>query len=89
MKTTLALCLMLTGCATTTVYDRAGRPAFSTQADIAGLRYRSPDGSVIEADSVNHSRATIAGGQSAAIIGSGVAKAAVGISTALATPRLP
>jgi hypothetical protein len=84
----LTIAYLLTGCASTSVMDpQTGRKVFATQADATNVTYSGP-GYSFHADSLNHSRPTIAGGISAAkvlqstgtmagAIGGGVATAGI------------
>jgi hypothetical protein len=67
--------VFLAGC--TTIYE-AGKPVFRTSSNIAGLRFRSPAGSVLEAAEINNSDIHRA-------VGTEVAKGILSVGTAVAT----
>lgn len=84
MKTLiLALAIALIGCASTTVY-RDGKPIFRTQADMTAMEYSCAANGEMrwKAQSVNHSKPTIAGGNSVSkgILAGGTAVATSGLT---------
>lgn len=74
MRTILALaCLLLSGCAHTTVRNGSGVRVFFTQANASHLAFRAADGTLLDVIDLNHSTVTTAGGTAATkIIGAGV-----------------
>jgi hypothetical protein len=73
---TLLLCLLLTSCASTKVYDQAGKVKFSTQADGSALVYHDKQGDYLAMGTFGHSATTNAAGQSAIGIAGSVANVA-------------
>jgi len=76
-----AICL--TGCAQTVIYDN-GRVVFKTQADVINFHYHT-DTLDVRADSLNHSAATLAGGQAASQTITAVSNLAGTIGTTVVT----
>jgi len=75
--------LLLFNCATTEIYGTDGRPLFRTQADMTKAEYnKASDGSIaFKADTIDHSKPTMAGGKaySAGVVATGTAIATSGI----------
>lgn len=86
MKTTIALLsLLFSGCASTTLYSpRTGRILARFQADMTRQHYAG-SGVVWDAETVNHSKATLAGGSAVAKGIQSTATLATSIGTAVAT----
>lgn len=78
----LILCLLIVGCAQTTVY-RNGQPILKTQANAKLLVFRQGD-TFLRIEGLNHSTPTRAGGS---VLGTGLSGAA-GVATAILTNGL-
>lgn len=80
---TIAMIAALSACAQTTLY-RDGKPVARFQGDMTGLRFHMTDtGDItVQADTVDHSAATLAQGQAAA---GKMASAGTAIAAAAAT----
>jgi len=75
----LGISIFITGCASTTVSEN-GKQVFRTQANASRLVYRSPAGSYLEVEGLNHSiptRAGISGVSAAGTAITGVAGALI------------